>query len=195
MYTKVNNRETLVTRRMQMAENAPGKHYRKGMTLQELFQKFPNDEAAREWFEQSRWPDGIRCAFCDGENVHDAKHPTMPYRCKDCRKYFSVKHGTVMHSSNVGYQKWALTIYILTTQIKGTSSMKLHRDIGVTQKTAWHMSHRIRETWAKGTGPLAGPLEVDEAYFGGTEANRHKNKRKNTGRGTAGKTSVVGVKR
>ena len=76
----------------------------------------------------------------------DVQHSTMPYWCRDCRKHFSVKYGIVMQSPKVGYQKWALAIYILTTHIKGASSMKLHRDIGFTQKTAWHMAHRIRET-------------------------------------------------
>ena len=87
-----------------------------------------------------------------------------------------------------------MAIYILTTGIKGTSSMKLHRDIGVTQKTAWHMAHRIRESWSDYNAPFTGPVEVDETYVGGKERNKHASKKANAGRSTVGKTAVAGAK-
>ena len=156
-----------------MSKTAPGKHYRNGITLAQLFQMFPDDAVAERWFVETRWPDGLRCAHCDGENVGErGNHPRMPYHCRDCRKFFSVKINSVMHSSKVGYQKWAIAIYLMTTSLKGVSSMKLHRDIGVTQKTAWYMAHRIREAWEGDDDEVfAGPVEVDEAYIGGKEAN------------------------
>ncbi len=94
----------------------------------------------------------------------------------------------------LGYQIWVLASYILTTGIKGTSSMKLHRDLGITQKTAWYLAHRIRESWEDSDFKFDGPVEADETYVGGKEANRHRKKKLNLGRGPAGKTAVVGVK-
>jgi transposase-like protein len=178
-----------------MAQHAPGKHYRKGITLTELFEMFPDDKSAEEWFVNSRWPDGVRCPHCDSENVKEnAAHPTMPFRCNSCKKQFSAKTNTVMHGSKVGYQKWAITLYLMTTNLKGVSSMKLHRDLGVTQKTAWHMVSRIRKAYEEVNELFDGEVEVDESYFGGKEGNKHAKDKLNAGRGTAGKTPVVGIK-
>ena len=110
------------------------------------------------------------------------------------RKFFSVRTGTAMQNSNLGFQVWVLASYLLSTGIKGTSSMKLHRDLGITQKSAWHLAHRIRESWKKDKGFFAGPVEVDETYMGGKERNKHNSKKANAGRGPVGKTAVAGVK-
>ena len=152
---------------------------------------------AREWFEKVRWPDGPYCPVCRSYNVQsNVRHKTMTHRCRDCEKkpFFSVKKGTVMQSSKLGYQTWAIAIYLFATNLKGVSSMKLHRDLGIAQKNAWHLAHRLRKAFESRGDFFAGPVEVDETYIGGKEGNKHASKKLHAGRGTVGKTAVVGAK-
>ena len=162
--------------------------------------RFPNEGAASAWFEDVLWNGTRCCGKCGSTRTTKATHKYMPYWCSDCRGYFSVRTGTPMARSKIPLRKWALAIYLCLTSLKSVSSMKLHRDIGVSQPAAWFMLHRIREAWAYeggSGGGFAGPVEVDESYFGGKRANMSNAKRrelKDTGRGSVGKTAVVGLK-
>ena len=178
----------------------PGKNNRIGMTLKQLFELFPTEEAAEAWFAKLLWNDEPFCPHCGSYNVQAGiKHPQMTHRCRDCpkRRMFTLKTGTVMAGSPLSYRTWALAIYLVTTNLKGVASMKLHRELGICQKSAWFLAHRLREAWkAPQKLKFSGPVEVDETFIGGFRKNMSLKKRKEM-KGTgphSGKVIVAGVK-
>ena len=181
-------------------KKAPGKAFRKGISLKQIMRMFPDNGTAERWFIAQRWPDGVCCPKCGSVNVQTgAKHPTMPFRCreKECGKLFSTKTGTVMEGSKIGYQDWIIATFQIMTSLKSVSSMKLHRDLGITQKSAWFLAQRLRMSLWQGRTRFAGPVEIDESYFGGKRRNMSNARRKvlaATGRGPVGKTAVIGAK-
>jgi transposase-like protein len=165
---------------------------REKISISHFFQRFPTEEAARKQFEAWRWPDGVRCGHCDSVRVSLAKNQKMPYRCRDCRKRFSIRTGSVMADSNLPFHVWLTAVFLATTGIKGTASTKAGSDLSTTQKTAWHLGHRLRKAWER-DGFLEGVVEVDESYFGGLEKNKHLSRR-TPGRGPSQKQAVVAIK-
>lgn len=178
-----------------MAHKAPGKSHRKGISLLELADMFPDEDTAVKWFEGVMWPTERCCGHCGSVRTVESSHAKMPYWCSDCRSYFSVRTGTVMERSKVPIRKWAYAIYLDVTSLKGVAAMKLHRDIKVAYKTAWFMQQRIREAFAaEGPIVMAGPVEVDETYMGGKSKNKHASQRTGRRGPQDGKTAVVGAK-
>ena len=159
----------------------------------QLFEMVPDAEAGRLWLESRLWPNGPRCPVCGlGERITARKGGY--YRCRQCKEDFTVRTGTVMERSHIPLHKWVYTMYLLVTARKGISSLQLAKEIGITQKSAWFMLHRLREACGSKFEKLTGIIEIDETYVGGIEANKHKKKKLNAGRGAVGKTAVLGMR-
>ena len=160
-----------------------------------LFALFPDNETARLYLEDRLWPKGPRCPDCQGDRISPCKRIGF-YHCNACNFDFTLRTGTVFERSKVPLNKWVYAMYLLVTARKGISSMQLAKEIGVTQKTAWFILGRLREacTAPDSIDKLKGIIEIDEAFFGGKEANKHEWKKQKLGRGPVGKTAVLGMR-
>ena len=168
------------------------------ISFYKFFKRFPDEESAEKFFTERRWGKNGRkrfCPHCGSVRTVTAKD-RMPYRCKDCRKRFSVRTGSILAESNIPLHKWLMAMYLLNTNLKGVSSMKLARDLDVTQKTAWFLAHRIRKAFEdQQEAKFVSDVEVDETYMGGKYHNMHKSRKpRMVGAGAQDKTPVVAIK-
>lgn len=161
-----------------------------------LFELFPDNESARVYLESRLWPNGPVCPECGGKDRITTRKDGF-YRCNACGDFdFTIRTNTIFERSKVPLNKWVYAMYLLVTARKGISSMQLAKEIGVTQKTAWFILGRLREACSTpdNIDKLKGIVEIDEAFFGGKERNKHESNKLHAGRGSVGKTTVLGMR-
>jgi transposase-like protein len=175
------------------------------LNLSALSSLFISEDQAREFFEKNRWPSGPVCPHCQSKEVYalvgkeGSAHPVPrgTYKCAKCRKKFTARIGTILEESKVPYSKFIMAVHLMTSSKKGISSHQMARELGVTQKTAWFLNHRIREAMKKEpmASMLQGTVEVDETYVGGKPRHTRTSKPAKPGRGTKKAPVMVLVER
>lgn len=162
-------------------------------TLQQAIIYFADADNCMNFLTQMRWPNGVECPICESKELSYLSTRRI-WKCKACKKQFSIKVGSIMEDSPIGLDKWLAGIWLIANAKNGISSYEIHRGLGITQKSAWFLLHRIRKAMQNGSlGKLSGHVEVDETFIGGLARNRHSNKRKHEGTGGAGKVAVMGL--
>ena len=163
--------------------------------LTQLFDYFKDEQTCKTYLEKQLWGETPACPHCGSLKVY---RTNRGFKCgeKLCMKKFSVTVGTIFENSKISLRTWFAAMYLIASHKKGISSLQLHRDLGVSQKTAWFMLHRIREALRQKNSPLlTDVVEVDETFVGGKNKNRHAHKKvkESQGRSVKDKTPVVGI--
>ena len=152
---------------------------------------FADVETSIAFVAALRWPDGVVCPNCDSDACYRLSTRAL-WKCRSCKKQFSVKVGSIFEDSPIGLDKWLPALWMLVNCKNGVSSYEIARDIGVTQKSAWFMLHRLRlAVHHKSFEKICGHVEIDETYIGGKARNMHKGKRERVIKGTGGKGKVA----
>lgn len=164
------------------------------MNIIEIMRRFPTEEACRDYLVSLRWPDGVRCPKCGCDRISELKSRKQ-YTCLECRHRFSPTSGTVMHSTKLPLQKWLLAIYMLADAKKSISSHQLARQLDISIKRAWHLTHRIREAMREDyaqAGLFSGIVQMDDYFYGGKARPEEKGTLKR-GRGSQKQQPVLGA--
>jgi transposase-like protein/IS1 family transposase len=163
-------------------------------TLSDLMIAFRDPQTAIDHFKAIRWADGVVCPYCDHDKAYDLSEKNK-YKCADCSRKFSVLVGTIFENTKLPLRVWFGAIWLITNHPKGIASTTLAKDLGITQKSAWFVLHRLRHaarTRSFNKPPMSGKVEIDETYVGGKAINRHKS-RSGTKGGVSDKTPVIGA--
>ena len=167
---------------------------RVAMSTYEFMRRFSSEREARSYIENCRWHGSPTCPKCGAASRIQTRKIEGYYRCLSCKGDFTVRTGTIFERSHVPLDKWLCAVYLLVTARKGISSLQLSKEIGVTQKTAWFMLAKLRKACGNDNDSLlSGIIEADETFLGGKEVDKHESKKQHTGRGSVGKTPLLGM--